>query len=220
MSFLNQLKSQAIVAQTQATQDTQAIAANTLQTELSSKTIWHYLNELCKHLNVLAPAGPVFALDKNTVWPAMKLIDFRLDQRKKMLRDKEVVETISLGWQIMPMVGQPATAYAVADFIPEMEQIERNLWFGGAKFERKDVFQPNKRPQRIIRFEYVQQARGYVTVTPDHDKAEFAFRLANTTGFGVKNVVWPAQRMQTDFLDELAKLIVAQPSQFVIEPEQ
>ena len=51
--------------------------------------------------------------------------------------------------------------------------------------------------------------------TPDHDNARIAFRLANTTGFGVKNVVWPAARMQTEFLDELAKLIVAQPSQFV-----
>ena len=215
MSFLNQLKSQAQSLTVEQTKSHADIQANTKQTELACKTVWHYVSELCKTLNVLAPAAPEFALDKSAVWPPMKLQDFRSDSRKKMLRDQEVVDTISIAWQIVPLVGKPGTGAVEVDFVPALERVEKNLHSGGVKFERKDVVQADKKPRRVIRFEYVTQARGYVTITPDHDNAQIAFRLANTTGFGVKNVVWPAARMQTDFLDELAKLIVAQPSQFV-----
>ncbi|OYU44558.1 MAG: hypothetical protein CFE44_12280 [Burkholderiales bacterium PBB4] len=215
MSFLNQLKSQAQNAAAVQTQTRTDIEANTRQTELACKTVWHYVSELCKTLNVLAPPAPEFALDKNAVWPPMKLHDFRADSRKKMLRDQEVVDTISMGWQIIPVNGKPGIGTVEVDFVPALERVEKNLHAGGVKFERKDVVQTDKRPRRVIRFEYVTQARGYISITPDHDNAQIAFRLANTSGFGVKNVVWPASRMQTDFLDELAKLIVAQPSQFV-----
>lgn len=215
MSFLNQLKSQAQNAAAVQTQTRTDIEANTRQTELACKTVWHYVSELCKTLNVLAPPAPEFALDKNAVWPPMKLHDFRADSRKKMLRDQEVVDTISMGWQIIPVNGKPGIGTVEVDFVPALERVEKNLHAGGVKFERKDVVQTDKRPRRVIRFEYVTQARGYISITPDHDNAQIAFRLANTSGFGVKNVIWPASRMQTDFLDELAKLIVAQPSQFV-----
>ena len=222
MSFLNQLKSQAQAQadalQTQQVHNAEELVANTQATEMACKTVWHYLNELCKHLNVLAPAAPEFALDKNAVWPLMKLVDFRLDARKKMLRDQEVFDTISVGWHILPLQGEPGLATVDVDFVPEFERVMKNLSAGGVKFERKDVVQPDKKPKRLIRFEYVTQARGFVTITADHDNAQLNFRLANTTGFGIQNVVWPAERMQSDFLDELAKLIVAQPSRFVTEP--
>lgn len=222
MSFLNQLKSQA-QAQANASQieqvhNAEELAANTQATEMACKTVWHYLNELCKHLNVLAPAAPEFALDKSAVWPPMKLVDFRLDARKKMLRDHEVVDTISVGWHILPFQGEPRLATVDVDFVPEFERVMKNLSAGGVKFERKDVVQTDKKPKRLIRFEYMTQARGFVTVTADHDNAQLSFRLANTMGFGIQKVVWPAERMQSDFLDELAKLIVAQPSRFVTEP--
>lgn len=217
MSFLNQLKSQANALQTQQVHNAEELAANTQATEMACKTVWHYLNELCKHLNVIAPAGPEFAVGKNAVWPLMKLVDFRLDARKKMLRDREVFDTISVGWHILPLHGQPSLAKVDVDFVPELERVIKNLSAGGVKFEQKDVVQPDKKPKQLIRFEYMTQARGFVTVTTDHDNAQLNFRLANTTGFGIKNVVWPAERMQSEFLDELAKLIVAQPSRFVVE---
>ena len=215
MSFLNQLKSQAQNLAVEQTKSSTDVQTNTKQTELACKTVWHYVSELCKTLNVIAPAGPEFALDKNAVWPPMKLQAFRSDSRKKMLRDQEVVDSISLAWEIVPMVGKPGTGVVEVDFVPALERVEKNLHSGGVKFERKDVVQPDKKPRRVIRFEYVTQARGYVTITPDHDNAQIAFRLANAMGFGVKNVTWPVDRMQTEFLDELAKLIVAQPSRFV-----
>jgi hypothetical protein len=58
------------------------------------------------------------------------------------------------------------------------------------------------------------ETRGNVVVTPDHDKAELAFRLLNATGFEILNVVWPAAKVKADVLDELAKLIVSEPNRF------
>ncbi len=214
MSFLNQLKSQANALQTQQTEDRSVLDANTQKTELACKTVWHYVNELTKHLNVLVPPGPEFALDKKARWPAMKLMDFRADSRKKMLRDKEVVETISMVWQIVPLQGPPVTASVSVNFPPELERVEKRLWFGGVKFDRKDIRHPEKNTLKEICFEYVTQARGYVTITPDHDNARLEFRLANTDGFAVKTITWPVEDIQTGLLDELAKLIVAQPSRF------
>lgn len=214
MSFLNQLKSQASALQTQQTQDKSQLEGNTQKTELACKTVWHYLNELAKHLNVLVPTGPEFLLEKKARWPVMKLTDFRVDSRKKMLRDREVVDTISMAWQIVPRDGAPAVASVSVNFPPELERVEKRLWAGGVKFERKDIRHPEKNTLKEICFEYVTQARGYVTVTPDHDNARLEFRLANTDGFAIKTISWPAEDMQPALLDELAKLIVAQPSRF------
>ncbi len=214
MSFLNQLKSQANAVQTQKTQDTSMREGNLQKTELACTTAWRYLEELAKHLDVLLPSGPEFALEKKARWPAMKLTTFRVDSRKKMLRDREVVDTITMGWQIVPRDGQPTTASVRVNFPPELERVEQRLWFGGVKFERKDIRHPEKNTLKEICFEYVTQARGYVTITPDHDHARLAFRLANTDGFAIKNVTWSAEDIQSELLDELAKLIVAQPSRF------
>jgi len=51
-------------------------------------------------------------------------------------------------------------------------------------------------------------------VTPDHDKGDMAFRLLNANGFDVINTTWPAGKVRTDLLDELAKLLVGEASRF------
>jgi hypothetical protein len=65
-----------------------------------------------------------------------------------------------------------------------------------------------------VRFEYTTQARGNVSVKADHDAAQLLFRVANAKGFGVITRTIPAASVTSDLLDELAKLIVAQPSTF------
>ena len=216
MSFLNQLKSQAQSLNTEKAQTREEIEANTLQTELACKTAWTYISELVKHLNVLVPPAPVFSLDKGAAWPAMKLHNFRADSRKKMLRDREVYDTISMGWTISPQGGAPTLSSVDVDFVHALERVEKNLSAGGVKFERKDiVVQQDKKPRKVIRFEYTTLANGFITITTDHDHGQLKFRLANTSGFGVMNIAWPADRIQPALLDEMAKMIVSQPHQFV-----
>jgi hypothetical protein len=215
VSFLNQLKSQASALQTQQMGQQQNLQANIEATELACQTVWLYMVELSKQLNVIQPAGPKLSLDGRTPWPAMKLIDFRADCRKKKLLDKDVHDYISVAWQIVPQVDAVVAGAVSVNFPPDLERVEKRLACGGVKFERKDVRHPEKNTLQAIRFEYQTQARGYLMMTAEHDKAQLAFRLTNTGGFEVLNASWPAARIQTDLLDELAKLVVGEPSNFL-----
>lgn len=215
MSFLNQLKSQADALQSQQSNQSNNAEANTAQTELACRTMWLYVADLAKQLNVITPPGPRFTLDGKTPWPAMKLIDFRADARKKMLRSKEVVDFIAMGWRIVPSVGNPVGGKVEVNFPPDLQRVESRLAFGTIKHERKEVRHPEKNSLLAVRFEYLTEARGSLTITPDHDKASIVFRLANANGFEVASTSYPATAIKTELLDEMAKLIVAQPSRFI-----
>ena len=215
MSFLNQLKSQANALQNQQESQQQNLEANTTQTELACKTILTYLTELARQLNVIAPQGPRFSLDGKTPWPAMKLVDFRVDARKKPLRGKEVTDYIGMGWRITPVMGVPVGSSVSANFPPDLQRIESRIASGAVQNERKEVRHPEKNTLLAIRFDYVTEARGSVMISPDHDAAKIAFRVANANGFEILNTTYPAASIQGDLLDELAKLLVAQPSRFV-----
>ena len=121
-----------------------------------------------------------------------------------------------MGWQIVPQMGVPVGGAVTVNFPPDLERVQSRLSVGMVKHERKEVRHPEKKNTlQAFRFEYITETRGSVTVTPDHDNAKIEFRVVNANGFEVVNTSWPAGRIQTDVLDELAKLIVAQPSSFV-----
>lgn len=215
MSFLNQLKSQASALQSQQSAQSQSVETNTADTELASKTAWLYVSELAKQLNVIVPDGPTLSLDGKTQWAAMRLTDFRTDSRKKQLRGKDVYDYIAMGWQIVPKNGSPVPGAVSVNFPPDLERVEKRLSLGSVKHERKDVRHPEKNTLQAIRFEYLTQARGNLTITADHDKGQLLFRLANTGGFEILQTTVAAQRVNTELLDEMAKMVVGQPSRFL-----
>lgn len=215
MSFLNQLKSQASVLRSEQTAQQTYSAANTRLTEAAAKTAWLYVTELVKQLNVIGPNGPALSLDGKTPWPVMKLIDFRVDARKKKLRDQEVYDYIAVGWRMVPREGEPVAGSVSANFPPDLQRIEARLSVGAVQHERVNVRHPEKNTLQAIRFDYVTEARGGLTITADHDDAKLAFRLANMQGFEVVNTSYCADQIQSHLLDELAKLIVGQASRFV-----
>ena len=214
MSFLNQLKMQATALQSEEAQQLQNHEINAIKTERACEVVWQYLQDLARHLCVLTPQAPRFSLDGKTPWPAMKLAGFRADSRKKKLRDKDVYDYIAMGWDIVPLVGSPVAGSVSVNFPPDLERVQKRLAFGHVEHERKSVLHPEKNTLQAIRFEYTTHARGNITVTADHDNAQLAFRLANTDGFGVITTTWPVERIDNDLMDELAKLVVAQPNRF------
>ena len=215
MSFLNQLKSQATALQSQQVADGALLESNRAKTELASKTVWLYVAELAKQLNVIAPDGPRLSIDGKTHWPAMKLCAFRPDSRKKMLRDKEVFDFIAMGWDIVVREGAAPSGSVSVNFPPDLERVEKRIAAGAVKHERKEIRHPEKNSLQAIRFDYVMQARGNLMVTADHDKAQLRFRVANASGFEVLQTIIGAERISSDLLDEMAKMIVGQPNQFV-----
>jgi hypothetical protein len=215
MSFLNQLKSQAQALQTQQTADDRQLEENTGLTEQACRLVLPYLQDLARQLSVIKPAGPALTLDGRTPWPAMKLVDFRTDARRKRLRDREVFDYIAMGWTIVPQVGEPVGGVVTVNFPTDMQRVEDRLMMGPVKHDRKQIRHPEKNVLQEVRYEYLTQTRGSVTATADHEQGQVQFRLLNTAGFEVVQTSWPAVRVTHQLLDELAKRIVGQPSLFI-----
>jgi len=214
VTFLNQLKTQAKALQTQQTQVQTGLEENTNQAEQACKFTLQYVQDLARQLNVIEPNAPRFTLDGKTPWPAMKFVDFRVDSRKKRLRDREVCSYIAMGWRVVPQVGKPVGGQVMVNFPPDLQRVESRLASGMVEHERKEVRHPEKNTLQAIRFNYITETRGNVTVTPDHDKGQLAFRVLNANGFDIINTTWPADKIKVDVLDELAKLIVGEANRF------
>lgn len=214
MSFLDQLKRQADALKERRSAEELQLEEVTALTERACRTVLAYFQELARQLTVIEPAGPVMAVDGKTHWPAMKLVDFRVDARRKTLRDREVFDYIAMGWRMVPKPGEPVAGSVAVNFPTDMRKVEDRLAMGPVKHQRIEVREPDKGGLREMRYEYRHESRGSVTVSAEHERGQLQFRLLNTTGFEVVQAIVPAARVHSDLLDELAKRIVGAPSVF------
>ena len=215
MSFLQQLKTQAKEKESQLDSHNHLLQANTEAAEFAASQVLPYFSELCAQLNVLLPSGPPMAVDHRSPWPPTVLNGFVYDARKKMLNDREVYDHVSMGWRIRPQHGTPVAMSTSANFPPELEKIERRIAAGNIPHEKVHVRHPQKNTLIEVRFDYRTEARGTIMVTVDHHNAKLHFRLAALRGLDVQNVSLAATDVNSRVLDELAKVIVGQPSAFM-----
>jgi hypothetical protein len=219
VSFLSQLKAQANAKQAAMSVEQTDLLQRLEQTEAACKITWNYLSDMVRQLDVLAPDGPAFSADGKTPWPPMQLRDFRVDARKKTLRTREVYSSIGIGWDITPRLGKPLKQLISVNFMPELQRVESRLSAGGIPNERRQIRHPEKQSVQAISFEYLTQAHGSISVSPNHEDATLEFRFCNVSGLGVHTGVWPATVIQTPFLDELARLVMSQPSRLSPAPD-
>ena len=216
MSFLNQLKSQAHALQSERTEQDLQLEESAAQTEAACAVVLPYLQDLARQLNVIEPPAPAFSLDGKTPWPAMKLCDFRTDARRKMLRNREVIDYIAMGWRVVPQVGDPVGGVVSVNFPIDLQRVESRLAMGLVKHERTEIRLPEKKNVlESIRFDYLTATRGNVTITPEHDRAQLAFRLLNTAGFEIVHTRWPAARINLEVMDDLARYLLGHPNRFL-----
>ena len=215
MSFLNQLKAKASNLQRQRGEQHIEHEQAVVQTQRACVLVLHYFEDLARQLNILEPEGAPFSLDGKTAWPAMKLTSFRVDARRKPLDGQEVIHTIAMGWDVVPRDGAVVNGSLSVNFPPELERVESRLATGMVKHDRREVRHPDKNSLLAFCYDYATQTRGNVMVAADHDKAQLAFRVLNTRGFGIEHATWAADKIDAALMDELAKLVVSQPSRFV-----
>lgn len=216
MSFLHQLKQEAQKLQALRGQQQQSREAQVAATEAACLGLWQCFMELPRLLNVIEPPAVAWSLDGKTPWPPMKQGDFRFDARKKSLRDKQVFDYLVLGWRIVPReAGALARARVSVNFPPELERVERRLHAGHVKHERKEQRHPETQRLQVLHFDHETAARASVLFTPDHDNARFGIRLACVNGMDIVTLQRAADEVDAALLDELARLIVGEPSRFL-----
>lgn len=215
MSYLQQLKRQAQTLQSEKGAEDQGLEAHTQATELACKRVWNYFGELVRQLNVIEPAAAQLGLDKRSPWPDMRQTGFRFDARKKRLRDKEVFDYLAMGWQLLPRTGEVRKGRVSVNFPPDLERVQKRLAAGHVAHERLEQRHPESNALLAIVFEYEMAARASVMVTADHDAGLLQFRLACVGSMDVVQHTLPANQVDTTALDELARLIVGEPSRFL-----
>lgn len=215
MSFLSELKSRANALQGLQLNAQHDFVANAQACELACRMARLYLQDLCVQLNVIQPpaTGP-YSLDGKVPFPALVQRNFRCDARRKMLRNAEVCDYIGVGWDLAPANGQVATDRVTVNFPPDLERVTNRLSVGQIQHERKDLRHPESNQLLAYVFDYQTEARAFITLTPDHDGGCIAFRVSNVGSFGVLNTVYPAAQVVPALLDELARMLLGQPSRF------
>ena len=215
MSFLSELKSQANALQQQQHGVQHDAAANLRSTELACQVALRYLQDLCVQLNVIKPpAVGAYSLDGKSAFPPLMLAHLRCDARKKMLHNQEVVSYLAVGWDLLPASGKADMLRVSVNFPPELERVTQRLAAGQIAHERKEVRHQDTQKLQSYIFECTGQARGSITVTPDHDTARVDFRITAVGGFEVLQRAYPSAQVNQALLDELAKMLVGQPSRF------
>lgn len=215
MSFLSDLKNQASALQSLHAGVQQDVAAHTQTCETACRMALRYLQDLCQQLNIIKPPAPgSYSLDGKTAFPALVQLNFRCDDRRKMLRNEGVCDYIAMGWDLRPGTGQVATHSLTVNFPPDLERVTQRLSVGQIKHERKEVRHPDTNKLLAYVFEYQTESRAFITLTPDHDTGQVAFRLVNIGGFDVFTTRYPAGKVTSALMDELAKKLVGQPSRF------
>jgi hypothetical protein len=215
MNFLSELKNKANALQNQQAGVQQDLAAHTQACESACSVSLKYLRELCSQLNIIQPPAPgSYSLDGKAPFPALVMRNFRCDDRRKLLRSEGVCDYIGMGWDLQPTTGQVATHSVTVNFPPDLERVTQRLSMGQIKHERKEVRHPETNKLQAYVFEYQTESRAFVTITPDHDTGQITFRLVNVGGFELFTTRYPAAKVTSALMDELAKKLVGQPSRF------
>jgi len=212
VSFLDDLQRQAAALKAQQSTDSAALARNTSLTEVAGKTALSYFMTLASQLNVLQPVSPTrFALDRKHVFQGLKLSDFKVDSRRKTLRNVEVFDHLVLHWRLV--TGQKLQIDK--DFVPDIQKIEPRLRQSGAQVEAEALRHPDNGRLQGMRYSFTADFFGHVRITPLHDVARLQFELVNLDGFETVALELPAIEVGSKRLDELARWLTGHPHAFL-----
>jgi hypothetical protein len=216
VGFLDDLKRQADALKTQQTLDTATLARNAALVEAACKTVWHYWLDLAQQLNVLQPTAPVrFSLDKATPLDGLKRCDFRVDARRKQHRGEEVYDHVVI--HALQKSGRTITMSK--DFPPEIERLESKLRQAGISPDTKWVRHPESGRLEEVRFSFVADLTMMVRVLPDHDQGKLRFQINNFDCLETVTADFPAHRVGSDLLDQLARWMMGEVTPFLQQAE-
>jgi hypothetical protein len=216
MGFLDDLKRQADALKTQQTVDFATLARNAALVEAACKTTLQYWTDLAPQLNVLLPTPPLrILLDKTTAIDGLKRCDFRVDARRKQLRELEVYDFIVIHG--LQKTGR--TVNMSKDFPPEIEKLESRLRQAGITPDTQWVRDPNNGRLEEVKFSFTADLTLSARLLPNHDEGKLRFQISNFDTLETVTADFPAHKVGSDLLDQLARWIVGEPNQFLQQAE-
>lgn len=215
MGFLDDLKKQAQAMQKQQRIDEAAFERNALLTDQACKTVFQYWMELARDLNVIKPpARGRWVFDAANVLDGMleglRLEDFRIDSRRKRMRDLELYEhAVITCW-----VHGRRRLEIVKDFPPEADRVAARIAQAGIIVPADMLRDDLSGKFRASRFEFDADVRMGARAVPDHEQGKIQFTATNFERLESLVVDFPAQAISHEVLDELAKWWLGEPNTF------
>jgi hypothetical protein len=216
MSFLDDLKQQAAARRREAQGDLAEIERRTAQVEAACATVWRYLDDLGRQLQVLQPVSAArYVFDGRTVVEGLRCTDFAADIRKTRvargpLAEVEVVERIVL----MARMVSGRRIELAKDFPPEIERLEGRLAQAGIQCIGLPIRDAETGRFVENRYAFTADLVAGVRVLPRHEEGGLRFVVQNLDGLVSVEGTLAAHEVSTARLDELARWWVGQPQRF------
>jgi hypothetical protein len=211
MGLLDDLKRQADMVRTHDSLQRSNLQDNVRVVEEAMHRTFHYLLELFKQLGILRPATPcAYEIPGVGDLRGLTYADGFVDPRKKKYAEREVYDYMDfyVKW------AAPSTMTIERDMPHTIAKIRETLFKSNIKFtevETKSAY------NSILKCVFTIPAALTVnfTVKADHEGRRLLFYAKNVLRLGTDDFSVPADELSEAVLEELAKMLIGQKSDFL-----
>jgi hypothetical protein len=212
VGFLDDLRRQADTLRDRQDGDAAQLRRRITATEQAARTAMAYFNGLADQLQVLHLPSPTrYELDRKHVFERLPMSDFFADGRRTVMEDIEVHESLVIHWQCKS--GQ--LLQLVKDFPNEIERLDARLAQAACEVSKDVQRHPDTGKLVEVRYQVAADFRASVRCLPQPAEARLDFVLTNLEALETVTGWLPAEGVDETCLDELARLVVGQPSRFL-----
>jgi len=169
-----------------------------------------YLLDLFKQLAILKPTNPInYSLTGIGDLKGLGWGDAFVDGRKKKVGDRDVYDYIDfwIRWT------QPGALTVERDMPQSIAKVRDFLWANNIKFSEEEKRNEQRSLVKAI-FTIPKVITVDFTLKADHEGRRLLFFGKNTMRLGMDDFAVPADEMTEAVVEELAKMLIAQPSEF------
>ena len=192
------------------TAQARSLGESVLQVDDAMHHTFLYLNDLVKQLNVLnLPSPRTFDVEPGVRFEGLRLTDFFIDFRKKMVLERERYNFINLSF----LQKSPQAISVRKELQPNITRFEDNQRRAGTNFEMNEV--------RYVRhmvthadFNIQCMLRASIRVSAEHDSCHLRFTIRNVERLGGFDLVFRAEDINDPLLEDCARYIMGESNQF------
>ena len=210
MGLLDDLRRKAEQLEAHRTAQARSFGESVLQVDDAMHHTFLYLNDLVKQLNVLnLPSPRTFDLEPGVRFEGLRLSNFFIDFRKKMVLERERYNFINLSFQQK----STETISVRKELQPNITRFEDNLRRAGATFEMNQI--RNLR-HMVTHADFTIRCmlRASIRVCAEHDSGNLRFTIRNVERLGGFDLVFPAEDINDPILEDCARYIMGESNQF------
>jgi len=210
MGLLDDLKRQADMVRTHDSLQRSNLQENVRAVDEAMHRAFLYLLELFKQLEVLKPANPtVYNIEGVGVLKDLKYAGAFVDPRKKKFAERDVYDYMDfyVKWSA------PASLVVERDMPQTIKKVKDMLWSVNIKFTDVETKSPYGSIAKV-QFTIPAAITVNFTLKADLEGRRLLFYGKNPLRLGIDDFVVPADELSEDVLEELAKMLIGQRSNF------